>query len=194
MLRSLPSLLVATLPAMALAQCDDSCATANNGVCDATCAIGTDCTDCAEEDRVRDILLIAFGVGTGLGALGLCYWAFLRCRRTSPAPDVEKAVPTEPKKAAPTEPKKAVPTEPKKAAPKAADKDKGDGKKKVKPESRTILGVELQAVSGENAAASKGPGEAQTGGAGTSDTMGKARTGGGGTSETTGTGKAKTTK
>jgi hypothetical protein len=129
MLRTLPSLLVATLPTIAFAQCDDTCSTANNGVCDSTCAIGTDCTDCAEADRIRDILVIVFGVGTGLGAIALCYWTVLKCRQSSPAPDVEKAVPS---KAADT------------ASDKAKEKKAADAK--PLPQKRTILGVEVEAV------------------------------------------------
>lgn len=160
MLRSLPRLLAATLPAMALAQCTDTCDTANNGVCDAACAIGTDCTDCAAADRIRDILLIVFGVGTGLGAIGLCYCAYHRCRTSTP-PDVEKAQPTKPDE------KKGIVQVAKRSdmkadtavkADKDAKKDKGEkGDTNRKPQMRTILGVNVEAVATERKATGSDP-------------------------------------
>ena len=123
---------------------------------------------------MRDILLIVFGVGTGLGVLGLCYLTIQRFRRSEPAPDVEEAVP---RKSAPSETKTGAEKAPKKksvekqaakkpdgkadaatpkkadvAAPRKADVPKtenGGDAKKVKPPSRKILGVEVQAVAAE---------------------------------------------
>ena len=97
--------------------CDDSCGTSNNGVCDATCALGTDCSDCTSEDDVSDtIILISIIVGSVAGGailLMLTYeYCVLRPARSKrvPVTDTQPAVtvPPAPRGSGQVQPSQAV--------------------------------------------------------------------------------------
>lgn len=118
--------------------CNNTCSTANNGVCDYTsdlCEQGTDCADCTAStstDWNQIILIASAGVGgvALLAIAGLCVYDIQLRRKIKAAraqPDAEQPVPVPTRPAArpvrpaqPAQPQPAKPAKPQPAQPQPA--------------------------------------------------------------------------